>query len=84
MKKSIILIGLSLLSLSAIAQEEGEATVSYKDKTEIDFEGLEVAGELIKPSGSAINVRRSAPFNPLIKLRTDFNEEMNQSVNEIK
>lgn len=64
--------------------EDGDPQIQYKSKTEIDFEGLEVAGELIKPSGSAINVRRSAPFNPLIKLRTDFNEEMNQSVNEIK
>ena len=72
------------LMFSGIAMaEDGESAIQYKAKTEIDFEGLEVAGELIKPSGSSINVRRSAPFNPLIKLRTDFNEEMNQSVNEI-
>ena len=79
------LLLLSSLVFSSVAlAEDGESTIQYKAKTEIDFEGLEVAGELIKPSGSSINVRRSAPFNPLIKLRTDFNEEMNQSVNEIK
>ena len=81
MKKALYLLPLLMLSAPSFAQE---SSVQYKAKTEIDFEGLEVAGELIKPSGSAINVRRSAPFNPLIKLRTDFNEEMNQSVNEIK
>lgn len=76
---------LTTLFLSGTAfAEDSDQQIQYKSKTEIDFEGLEVAGELIKPSGSAINVRRSAPFNPLIKLRTDFNEEMNQSVNEIK
>ena len=76
---------LSALIFSGVANaEDGDTQIQYKAKTEIDFEGLEVAGELIKPSGSSINVRRSAPFNPLIKLRTDFNEEMNQSVNEIK
>ena len=74
----------TLLFSSTTFAEDSEPTIQYKAKTEIDFEGLEVAGELIKPSGSSINVRRSAPFNPLIKLRTDFNEEMNQSVNEIK
>ena len=84
MKKSIILIGLSLLSLSAFAQEEGEATVSYKDKTEIDFEGVEVEGELVKPQGALLLERKKAAFNPLIQLRPDFNREMSQSVNDIK
>ena len=79
----LFLLTTLLLSGTAFA-EDSNSQIQYKAKTEIDFEGLEVAGELIKPSGSAINVRRSAPFNPLIKLRTDFNEEMNQSVNEIK
>ena len=79
----LFLLTTLLLSGTAFA-EDSNSRIQYKAKTEIDFEGLEVAGELIKPSGSAINVRRSAPFNPLIKLRTDFNEEMNQSVNEIK
>ena len=79
----LFLLTTLFLSGTALA-EDSDQQIQYKSKTEIDFEGLEVAGELIKPSGSAINVRRSAPFNPLIKLRTDFNEEMNQSVNEIK
>ena len=84
MKKSIILIGLSLLSLSAFAQEEGEATVSYKSETEIDFEGVEVEGELVKPQGALLLERKKAAFNPLIQLRPDFNREMSQSVNDIK
>ena len=58
--------------------------VIYKKETEIDFEGLEIEGELLKPSGAIISERKPAPFNPLIQLRTDFNIEMRQSVINIK
>jgi hypothetical protein len=88
MKKELLMASalVSTLGAASVAQAVTATMAGSMKiaKTEIDFEGLEVAGELIKPSGSSINVRRSAPFNPLIKLRTDFNEEMNQSVNEIK
>jgi hypothetical protein len=58
--------------------------IVYKAKTEIDFEGVEVAGELVKPQGALLLDRKRGAFNPLIKLRSDFNQEMDQSVNEIK
>jgi len=69
----------------ALAQdEEGDRKVQYKQKTEIDFEGLDVNGELVKPSGAMVLDRKKASFNPLIKLRTDFNAEMEQSIDEVK
>jgi hypothetical protein len=82
-------VALSLSSSAAWAQDEegadvGDRKVVYKTKTEIDFEGVEVAGELVKPQGALLLDRRRANFNPLIKLRTDFNDEMKQSVDEIK
>ena len=58
--------------------------MKYKAKTEIDFEGVEVAGELVKPQGALLLDRKKGSFNPLIKLRANFNEEMAQSVNEVK
>lgn len=73
---------------AALAQdEEGGADgrkVTYKQKTEIDFEGLDVNGELVKPSGAMVLDRKKASFNPLIKLRADFNPEMEQSIDEVK
>ena len=75
----LLLIG---LTTSAIAQDNGN--VVYKKKTEIDFEGVEIDGELVKPQGSLVIDRQTARFNPLVKLRTDFNPEMSTSVNEIK
>ena len=82
MKKLLYVLPLFLFSGTAIAQESG--SVQYKEKTEIDFEGLEVEGELVKPQGALLRERSAAAFNPLIKLRTDFTPEMKQSVNEIK
>ena len=74
----------TLLLFTGVAKAEDSPTILYNSKTEIDFEGLEVEGELVKPQGALLRERSSAAFNPLIKLRTDFKPEMNQSVNEIK
>lgn len=76
-------------SLPAFAQDEGgegdsDRKVTYKQKTEIDFEGLDVSGELQKPQSALVLDRKKAQFNPLIKLREDFNTEMEQSVDEVK
>ena len=77
---------LTLLSTNALADEprQEEPQIVYKQKTEIDFEGLEIDGELVKPQGSLLLERQGAKFNPMIKLRTDFDDEMDKSVQEIK
>ena len=85
--KYILTLGLTLLSTSVFAQEEVDEEgrrVVYKKETEIDFEGLEVEGELVKPQGALLLERKKASFNPLIKLRSNFDIEMSQSVNDIK
>ena len=84
----LLLAALALSAGPAFAQDEVDPDsgrkVIYKQKTEIDFEGVEVEGELVKPQGALLLDRQRASFNPLIKLRLDFNEEMQQSVDEIK
>ena len=77
---------LFLISSVAYADEskEQEPKEVYKQRTEIDFEGVEVDGTLVKPQGSLLLERKHAKFNPMIKLRTDFDDEMEQSVKEIK
>ena len=61
-----------------------EPKVVYKEKTEIDFEALELEGELVKPQGALVLERKKANFNPLIKLRKDFTTEIIQSNNDIQ
>ncbi len=84
-----LILPLTLLALTAtpaLAQDDDDAgrRVTYKSKTEIDFEAVEVAGELVKPQGALLLDRKRGSFNPLIKLRADFNDEMDSSVDEIK
>ena len=87
MKQYVVLISLTLFSSIAFGQEEVDEDgrrVVYKKETEIDFEGLEVEGELVKPQGALLLERKKASFNPLIKLRSNFDIEMSQSINDIK
>jgi hypothetical protein len=81
--RTIFMLSLLAISFPAMAQDD-DRNVQYKDRTEIDFEGVDVSGELVKPQGALLLDRKRASFNPLIKLRTDFNPEMSQSVNEVK
>jgi len=67
-----------------IAHADDEPTVIYKKKTEIDFEGVEVEGELVKPQTTLTVERRRASFNPFLQIRKDFDKEMHNSVREIK
>ncbi len=73
---------LFLLTSLALAQDDKE--IVYKQKTEIDFEELDVEGQLVKPQGALLLDRKRASFNPLIRLRTDFNYEMSVSVEQVK
>ena len=74
---------LILLASIAIAGE-GDDKVVYKTKTEIDFEDLEIEGTLQKPQSALVLERKKASFNPLIKIRVDWKEEIEQSVDEVK
>jgi len=67
----------------AMAQDEGD-NVRYKKKTEIDFEDVGVDGELKKPHGAYLLDKRQSTFNPLIRLKEDFNDEMIESVNQVR
>ena len=81
----ILLILCILFPSSALADDkEAEPKVIYKERTEIDFEGVEIQGELVRPQGALLLERKRAQFNSMIKLRTDFDDEMDKSVDEVK
>jgi len=84
MMRSVLFAAALMVSGTALAQDSSESRVKYKERTVIDFEGVDVTGELVKPSGALLLDRRKAQFNPLIKFRRDFNLEMKQSVDQVK
>ena len=53
---------LVLFMLSGVAYaddtKEEEPKVIYKERTEIDFEGVEIAGELVRPQGTLLLERK--------------------------
>ncbi len=75
---------MKLLLLLTLAQETEEPKVKYKKETIIDFEGIELEGELVRPQGNLILERKRANFNPLIRLRQNFDSEMKESAKEIQ
>ena len=81
--KYLILLMLSGTAWAEDPKEE-EPKVVYKERTEIDFESVDVVGELVRPQGALLLDRKRAQFNSMIKLRTDFDDEMDKSVDEIK
>ena len=58
--------------------------VRYKAKTEIDFGERKVEGQLAGPAGSLALARGDQSWNPLIRLRTNFDQEMEASVLAIR
>lgn len=86
MKRTLFVLLLAASSAPAFAQDGDEPSgpVSYKERTEIDFEEVDVSGELIKPEGQLLIERKKASFNPLIRFRENWDAEMKQSIDEVK
>jgi hypothetical protein len=81
---AVVALAAGWMSAPAMAQDDGDRKIIYKTRTEIDFEGVDVSGELVKPQGALLLDRKKGSFNPLIRLREEFNQEMDQSVNYIR
>ena len=79
----LLLIGLAHAGDDVERDADGNKVV-YKQKTEIDFEDLEIEGVLQKPQSALVLERKKASFNPLVKLRTDWNDAVDESVDEVK
>lgn len=73
-----------LLFISLAFGQQEERKIRYQKSTEIDFDAVDITGEMIKPQGTLIQDRSRTTFNPLIELRTEWNNEMSQSVSTIK
>lgn len=86
MKRLVLMTAAMLVSSSAFAQDVDDdgRKIQYKSRTEIDFEGVDVTGELVKPSGALLMDVKRNQFNPLIRFREDFDKEMRASIDEVK
>jgi len=84
MKKVVLVVVTMLVALGfSIAAMAEEDKVVYKQKTIIDFSDVTIQGELTKPEGSYISTRKGAAFDRLIKVRENFDPELNKSVDKL-
>jgi len=58
--------------------------IVYKEKTEIDFEAVDIEGVNKKPRQALIMENNRAIFNPLVKIREEWHQEMFESVDDIQ
>jgi len=73
----------SVRSASAADIIQQEDKVTYKKKTSIDFSDVTIKGELTKPEGSYVGVRKGIKFKNFIKVRADFRDKISESVDNI-
>lgn len=64
-----------------VIQEADKVVV--RKKTVIDFTDVSVEGELTKPEGSYVLNKKQAQFKSLIKVRSDFQPELQKSVDNL-
>lgn len=58
-------------------------TVSYKDRTQYDFDDDEVEGGTHGPDGVVINAKLAPRFESMLTIRASFNPEMLKSVDTL-
>jgi len=87
---SAAVVAAALWAGPAVAQEAGEVKVIqeedktvYRKKTVIDFTDVTVEGELTKPEGSYVLNRKKTDFQSLIKVRDNFNPELQKSADNL-
>lgn len=64
-----------------VIQEEDKVVV--RKKSTIDFTEMAVEGELTKPEGSYVLNRKKTDFQSLIRVRDNFNPELQKSVDNL-
>ena len=72
-----------LATVSASAQDAPAAAGGGGDATTYDFEDDLVTGDLVRPDGELLNVRRRGQRNSLIRIREHFIPEMLKSVENL-
>ncbi len=81
-----MVLGASVLLAAPVLAQEGDAaapTGGGGDTTTYDFEDDLVTGDLVRPDGEMLNVRRRGSRASLIRIREHFIPEMLKSVEDL-
>lgn len=78
----VLVVVMLLLGAEENVVKEPDKVVVRK-KTAIDFTDVTVEGEISKPEGSYTIVKKKTKFDSLIKIRSNFNPELQKSVDNL-
>jgi hypothetical protein len=94
-----VVVGMALWGAPVVAQDKAAAPspqqhervtvvqeddkVVFRKKTMVDFTDAAIEGELTKPEGSYVLNRKKTHFKSLIKVRDDFNPELQKSIDNL-
>jgi len=84
MKKILISIVVVFSLFSGLYAQDAADKIVYKKETLLDFEDVMLEGQIKKPTGSFLMDRTKARFNSLIKMKENFNKELEKSVDLLK
>jgi hypothetical protein len=72
------------LFVLAATVSQPRSEVRYTQRTLVEFSNLEITGEVVRPSMTLIQGRRSARFRSLIRYRGDFRPELLRSIDAVE
>lgn len=81
----VLVILAVFMGAPAFAQDRVQEAdkISYRKKTSIDFSDVNISGELTKPEGAYVGVRKNIKFKNFIKVRANFRDKLSDSVDNI-
>ncbi len=82
-KSLILFYAAVLLALPSVAFAQDANSGGSGDSTTYDFEDDVVSGDLVRPDGEMLNVRRRGQRASLIRIREHFIPEMLKSVEDL-
>ena len=75
---ALVILGAAMLVVAPVSAQDGGG-----DTTTYDFEDDLVTGDLVRPDGEMLNVRRRGSRSSLIRIREHFIPEMLKSVENL-
>jgi len=79
----LALVFLMSSDAKATEPEREDVKVVFKKKTSIDFSDVNIEGELVKPTGTYIGIRKQIGFGNFIKVRANFRDKLSDSADNI-
>ena len=79
MKQLILVLAIVTMSSTVFAKK-----VQYRKTQDVNFEASEVDGAIRSPDGAYLVQKRGIDFNPLYKVRKNFDENIKESVEYVR